>query len=164
MLDDTPPFGVPIDIISLSNAEDAPIVIPFDIGLDGELDIAFLFFSRLGLGVISFSECISPGWLSPENSSSVRRDAMRSSYNVLKLVFAPELDCSSLGPMLDIIAFLLFGQRRLLLSPTTVIGLRSRRPFEFKFLSCIGLGTLRGILDSSICSGSKLSADHSRSS
>ena len=50
MLDDTPPFGVPIDVISLSNVEDAPIVIPFDIGLDGELDFAFLFFSRLGLG------------------------------------------------------------------------------------------------------------------
>ena len=41
VLDDALPFRVPIDIISLSNIEDVPII-PCDTGLDGELDIAFL--------------------------------------------------------------------------------------------------------------------------
>ena len=39
MLDDAPLLCVPIDIISLSNVEDAAIVIPSDTGLDSELDI-----------------------------------------------------------------------------------------------------------------------------
>ena len=85
MLDDTPPFRVSTDIISLSNVEDIAIVIQSDIGLDGELDFAFLLFSCLGLGVESVSECISPGWSKPEDNPSVRSNAMRSSYNVLKL-------------------------------------------------------------------------------
>ena len=38
MLDDAPPFLRPIDIISLSNVEDASTVIPSDIGLDGEFE------------------------------------------------------------------------------------------------------------------------------
>ena len=62
VLDDAPPFCVPIDIIILSKVEVAPIVIPSDIGLSGELDNAFLPFSYLGLGVKSISECTSPEW------------------------------------------------------------------------------------------------------
>ena len=89
-----------IDIISLSNVEGVSIVIPSDIGLDGELDIAFLHFSCLGLDVKSVFECISPGGSKPAQS-----DVMRSSYHVIKLVLAFELCCSSLGLMLDIIAF-----------------------------------------------------------
>ena len=90
--------------ISLS-IQSAPIVISSDIGLDGKLDIAFLFFSRLGLGVKSVPECISPGLTRPEDSPSVRSDAMRSSYSVLKFFFALELDCPSLELMLDVILF-----------------------------------------------------------
>ena len=36
MLDDATPFRVPIDIIILSNIKELPIVIPSDIGLDGD--------------------------------------------------------------------------------------------------------------------------------
>ena len=97
MLDDATPFCVSTDIISLSNVEDISIGTQSDIGLDGELDIAFLLFSCLGLGVKSVSECISPGWSKPEDNPSVRSDAMRSSYKVLKLF---------LGLRLDIITFL----------------------------------------------------------
>ena len=50
MLDDAPSFSVPIDIISLYNVDDVPIVIPSFISLDGELDIAFMFFSCFKLG------------------------------------------------------------------------------------------------------------------
>ena len=42
MHDDAPPFLVPIDIISLLYVDDAPIVIPSDIGLVGELEKRFL--------------------------------------------------------------------------------------------------------------------------
>ena len=59
MLDDAPPFCVPIDIINLSKVEDIPIVNPSDIGLDGELGIALLWFSCFELGVKSVSECTS---------------------------------------------------------------------------------------------------------
>ena len=90
-----------IDIISLSNVEDVPLVILSDIGLDGELDIAFLHFSCLGLVLKSVFECISPRWSKP-----ARSDVMRSSYNVFRLFLAFELGCCSLGLMLDIIAFL----------------------------------------------------------
>ena len=106
MFDDAPPSYVPTDIISLSNVEDVLTVIPFDIGLNGEFDIAFLLISCLGLGVKSVSESISPRWPKPEDNPSVRSEAMRSSFNVLKLFLASELGCSSLGLMLDIIAFL----------------------------------------------------------
>ena len=41
MHDDAPPFWVPI-IISLLYVDDAPIVIPSDIGLVGELEKRFL--------------------------------------------------------------------------------------------------------------------------
>ena len=78
-------------IISLSNVEDVPIIIPSDIVLDGEFDIAFLLFSCLGLGVKSVSECISPGWSKTEDNPSDRSGAMRSSYIVLKLFLAFEL-------------------------------------------------------------------------
>ena len=105
MLDEAPLSCVPTDIIRLSNVEDVPIFIPSDIRLDGELDIAFLLFSCLGLGLKSVSKCISPGWSKPEDNTAVGNDTMRSSYNVLKLFHAFELDCSSLGLKLDIIAF-----------------------------------------------------------
>ena len=42
MHDDAPPFCVPIDIISLLYVDDAPIVIPSDIGLVGESEKRFL--------------------------------------------------------------------------------------------------------------------------
>ena len=48
MLNDAPPFCVPIDIINLSEVEDVPIVITFGIGHDIELDIAFEFLSCFG--------------------------------------------------------------------------------------------------------------------
>ena len=56
MMDDAPPFCVPIDIIRLSNVGDVPIVILSDIGLGGELDIAFMFFCCFGLEVKSVSD------------------------------------------------------------------------------------------------------------
>ena len=56
VVDDAPPLCVSIDIISLSDVEDAPIVSPSDNSLDGQVDIAFLFISCLGLGVKSMSE------------------------------------------------------------------------------------------------------------
>ena len=52
------------------------------------------------------SECISPGPSYLEDNPSVRSDVMCSSYIVLKLLFDFEHGCSSLGFMLDIIAFL----------------------------------------------------------
>ena len=55
VLDDAPPFCVPIDIINLSNDEDSPTVIPSDTGLVGELDNAFLHLSCLGHGVKSIT-------------------------------------------------------------------------------------------------------------
>ena len=82
MLDDELRFCMPIDIISLSNFEDSPIVILLDIGLDGEIEITFFLFSCLGLGVKSVSECISTGWSKQEESRSVRRDVVSSSYKV----------------------------------------------------------------------------------
>ena len=60
VLDDAPLLCVPIDIISLSNVEDAPINIPSDIGLVGESDNAFLLFSCLGLGVKSIPSAPAP--------------------------------------------------------------------------------------------------------
>ena len=53
VLDDAPPLCVSIDIISLSDVEDAPIVSPSD---NGQVDIAFFFISCLGLEVKSMSE------------------------------------------------------------------------------------------------------------
>ena len=106
MLDDAPPLWVPIDTTSLSIFEHVPIVIPPDIGLDGEWEIALLLFSCLGLGVKFVSECISPAWPKTEDNPSVRSDVKHSSYTVLKLFLAFELDCSFLGLMLGIIAFL----------------------------------------------------------
>ena len=113
VIDDAPHCCIPTDIISLSNVEDVPIVIPSDIGFNGELDIAFYLFSCLllrspcpWLVVKSVSHCISPGWSKPEDNPSAPSDAMRSSYIVLKLFLAFDLGCSSLGLMLDIIEFL----------------------------------------------------------
>ena len=87
MLDDEPPFCVHINI-SLSNVEDAPIVIPSDTRLDGELDIVFLLFSCLRLRVKPVSECISPEWSKPEEYPSNRSDDMCSSNNALRLLVA----------------------------------------------------------------------------
>ena len=42
MHNEAPPFWVPIDIISLFYVDDAPIVIPSDIGLVGESKKRFL--------------------------------------------------------------------------------------------------------------------------
>ena len=52
------------------------------------------------------SECMSPRPSYPEDNPSVRSDLMRSSYIVLKLLFALKLGCFSLGLILDIITFL----------------------------------------------------------
>ena len=82
MLDDAPPFCVPVDNIRLSIVEDVPIVIPSDIGLGGELDIAFLFFSCFGLAKKIVSESTSPRWPKPEASQSTWSDVMRLLYKV----------------------------------------------------------------------------------
>ena len=92
-------FRVSIDIISLSKFEAAPIVIPSDIGLDGELDLAFLLFSCLGLGVKSVSECISPDGQSQKHCHAFI-------VQCLETLSFLELGCSSLGLMLHIIGFL----------------------------------------------------------
>ena len=49
---------------------------------------------------------MSPRPSYPEDNPSVQSDLMRSSYIVLKLLFAFKLGYSSVGLMLDIIAFL----------------------------------------------------------
>ena len=51
VLDDAPPFCLLMDVINLSKVDDAPIVIPSDMGLVGEADDAFLLISFLGHGV-----------------------------------------------------------------------------------------------------------------
>ena len=51
VLDYAPPFCLLIDVINLSKVDDAPIVIPSDMGLVGEADDAFLLISFLGHGV-----------------------------------------------------------------------------------------------------------------
>ena len=76
MLHDAPPLCVSINV---------HIVIPFDTGLDGEVDITFLFFTCFELGVKSVSECMNPRWSTPEDSPSDSSEVKRSSYNVLKL-------------------------------------------------------------------------------
>ena len=60
VLDDALPLSISIDIISLSNVESVSTGIHSDTGLDGEVDIAYLFFSCFGLEVKSVSEFISP--------------------------------------------------------------------------------------------------------
>ena len=62
VLDDAPPFCLCIDVISLSNVADAPIVIPSDIGLFGEAEDASLLMSFLGHGVKFTSGWVISGW------------------------------------------------------------------------------------------------------
>ena len=57
------------------------------------------------------SECAIPRLSKPEDGPPDWSDVRRSSYNVIKLFFAFEYDCSSQGLMLDIIAFLLYLAR-----------------------------------------------------
>ena len=78
MLYDAPPFCVPVDNLSNSNVEDVPIVfvIPSDIGLAGELELAFLFFSCFGLVKKIESEFTNPRCLKPEVSPSTWSDVM----------------------------------------------------------------------------------------
>ena len=88
---------MPIDIISLSYVDDAPIAIPSELALVGESDNALLLFSCLKLGVKSMSECIIPGPSYPEENPSFRSDGMRLSYIVLKLVSRLNLVAFLLG-------------------------------------------------------------------
>ena len=84
------PLCVPIDIMSLLNVEDAPIVIPSNSGLDGELAYSSPVSGWLEVSVrVHQSRMV----VARRQSSSSER---RSSYNVLKLFVAFELGCSCL--------------------------------------------------------------------
>ena len=107
VLYDSPPFCLPIDIIKLSNVEDVLTIIPSDMSLVGEVDNAFLLMLFLGHGVKSTSRWVISGGSYLEGRPSVRSDAMRSSRKDVQLFLVSEPVCSSLGLILDIIAFLL---------------------------------------------------------
>ena len=96
MLNDAPPFRVPTDVISLSNVEDAPTVIPSDIGLYCELDNAFIFFSCLGLGVNSTSESLVPNG---GNWKTISQSGATSSVHRAKSLSFSWLSNSAAPPM-----------------------------------------------------------------
>ena len=71
MLDDEPSFVCLSTSSEYRMSRMLPSLSQFDIGLNGELYIAFLLFSCLEPGVNSVLEYISPGLSKPEDNPSV---------------------------------------------------------------------------------------------
>ena len=110
------------------------------------------------------SECISPRWSKPNGIPLVWIGLMRSSYNILKICFAFELDCSSLGLILNIIAFLLCLAREVF-SSLRLSRLVSKLKVPLNISSSHAIASDRSevLPDPSTLSGSKSSPDPSSS-